>query len=655
MDYGAEARELETELAEKITDMRLYTVKTECEYVKPYQVMVKCNGFRLYMEVDTGAAMSVISESLYKSKLNQAKLQPCDVTLRTYTDQPITLLGKIVVNVQCEKQQLRLPLLVCRGKAPALMGRDWIRVLNLDWSKVNRLVISDPVEQVCAEHRAVFGAELGCAKGVTATLRVSSDAKPKFCKARPVPYALREAVDKKLIDLEQQGVISPVQHSEWAAPLVCIPKKDGSVRICGDYKVTINQWLDVDQYPLPKTQDLFSTLAGGKHFTKLDLTQAYTQLELDEKSKPFLTINTQRGLYKCNRLPYGVASAPAIFQRTMDEVLQGIDGVVCYLDDILITGKDTSAHVANLKCVLQRLEDRGFRLNKEKCAFFQNSVTYLGHVIDAEGVRPIKEKTEAIDKAPVPKNVSELRSFLAMLNYYGKFIPNLASEIKPMTELLHKDKEWNWSKKCQDAFECTKAQLVAAPVLTHYDPKLPLILACDASPYGIGAVISHSFPNGSERPIAYASRTLTKTEVNYSQIEKEALSIIFGVSKFNDYLYGRQFTLLTDHKPLVKILGPKTGVPTLATARLQRWSLILAAYQYTIRYKPSLQHANADALSRLPLQTDDPDAEYSSVFRISFLDQVPISSQEIAAQTKTDTVLQRVKHFILNELRTTRC
>lgn len=314
-------------------------------------------------------------------------------------------------------------------------------MLNLDWSKVNQVAISGPVEQVCSEHRSVFGTELGCAKGVTATLHVSPDAKPKFYKVRPMPYALREAVDKKLIEMEQQGVISPVLHSEWAAPLVCIPKRDRSVRICGDYNATINQWLDVDQYPLPKTQDLFSSLAGGKHFTKLNLTQAYTQIELDEKSKPFLTINTQRGLYICNCLPYGVASAPAIFQRTKDEVLQGLDGVICYLDDILITGKDTNSHVDNLKRVLQRLEDCGLRLNKEKCAFFQNSITYLGHVIDAEGVRPIKEKTEAIDKAPVPRNVSELRSFLALLNYYGKFIPNLASEIKPMTELLHKDKE----------------------------------------------------------------------------------------------------------------------------------------------------------------------------------------------------------------------
>lgn len=278
----------------------------------------------------------------------------------------------------------------------------------------------------------------------------------------------------------------------------------------------------------PRPWSVF-VLAGGKHFTKLDLTQAYTQLKMDEESKPFLTVNTQRGLYAYNRLPYGVASAPSIFQCTMDMVLQGLEGVVCYLDDILITGKDTNEHLKNLDSVLKRLEEHGLRLNKEKCSFFQNSVTYLGHVIDAEGLHPIPEKTEAIDKAPMPKNVPELRSFLAMMNYYGKFIPNLSSEIKPLTELLHKNAEWKWTEKCQSAFECTKSRLSSAPVLTHYDPKLPVILACDASPYGVRAVISHKFPDGTEKPISYASRRLTKTEVNYSQIEKEALRI-FGVT-----------------------------------------------------------------------------------------------------------------------------
>jgi len=229
---------------------------------------------------------------------------------------------------------------------------------------------------------------------------------------------LSAAVDKQLDKLLEKGVCSPVEYSEWATPIVCIPKTNGEVRICGDYKVTINPWLDVDKYPLPKTQDLFAKLAGGKYFTKLDLTQAYQQVELDDESKQYLTINTQKGLYQMNRLPYGIASSPAIFQRIMDQILQGLPSVVCYLDDILITGKSESEHWENVEQVLKRLQERGIRVNSDKCSFCQSSVTYLGHKIDREGLHPIQEKVEAIANAPVPKNVTELRAFLALLTYY---------------------------------------------------------------------------------------------------------------------------------------------------------------------------------------------------------------------------------------------
>lgn len=186
-------------------------------------------------------------------------------------------------------------------------------------------------------------------------------------------------MDKQLQLLEKQGVITPVEYSEWAAPILCIPKTNGDVRICGDYKVTINPWLAVDKYPLPKPQDLFASLAGGRYFTKLDLTQAYQQVELDPQSKPYLTINTPRGLYHMNRLPYGVSSSPSIFQHIMDQALQGLPNVVCYLDDILTLGKTESEHWKNVEQVLKRWQDRGIRVNRDKCAFFQPQVTYLGH------------------------------------------------------------------------------------------------------------------------------------------------------------------------------------------------------------------------------------------------------------------------------------
>ncbi len=206
--------------------------------------------------------------------------------------------------------------------------------------------------------------------------------------------------------------------------------------------------------------------------------------------------------------------------------------------------------------------------------FLQNSVSYLGHKVDANAT---EDKLEAIVKAPPPQNISQLKAFLGMLNYYGKFIGNLATVIHPRNRLLHRNTVWNWTTQCNEAFQTAKNLLKDSSVLAHYNSDLPIRLAADTSCYGIGANISHSMPDGSEKPVMCASHTLTKSEQNYSQLEKEALSLIYGVKKFHKFLYGTKFVLITDHKPLLTILGPKTGVPTLAAARLQRWSLILSA------------------------------------------------------------------------------
>ena len=212
---------------------------------------------------------------------------------------------------------------------------------------------------------------------------------------------------------------------------------------------------------------------------------------LDPESCPYVTINTQRGLYRYLCLPFGVSSAPAVFQKAMDTILQGLSRVICYLDDILVTGSSEEEHLRNLSEVLARLSKHGLRLKREKCSFMQDSVEYLGHRIDAEGVHTSASKVEAIVKAPAPKNITELRSFLGMVNYYGKFIQNVASKLHPLHALLKNGVKWNWSDECSQVFTQIKKCLSEAPVLVHYDPKLPVRLAGDASNYGIGTVLSH--------------------------------------------------------------------------------------------------------------------------------------------------------------------
>ena len=218
--------------------------------------------------------------------------------------------------------------------------------------------------------------------------------------------------------MQADGIIEPVQFAEWAAPIVPVLKPDGTARICGDYKLTVNKAAKLDAYPMPRIEDLFARLAGGKKFTKLDIAHAYQQIPLDEDSRSSVTINTHKGLFRYNRLPFGVHSAPAIFQRAMEGLLRVIPSTVVYLDDILITGKTEEEHLRNINEVMTRLEDEGLTLKKEKCQFMLDKVKYLGHTISADGLKPSESKTRAIVDAPLPQNVSQLRSFLGMVNYY---------------------------------------------------------------------------------------------------------------------------------------------------------------------------------------------------------------------------------------------
>ena len=239
----------------------------------------------------------------------------------------------------------------------------------------------------------------------------------------------------------------------------------------------------------------------------------------------------------------------------MDQLLQGVKFTVCRLDDILISGGSPEEDLAILEEVFRRLQEHGIRLNPVKSIFFQSGLEFLGHWIDKNGIRPLPQKMDAVMQAKSPTNVTELKSYLGLLNYYGKFLPNLATTQHPLHDLLQEDRPWKWTEACGTAFVNNKKLLQDSPMLVHYDLKKSLRLACDVSSCGIGAVISHVMENGEEKPIASASRTLTASEHNYSQVEKEALSIVFWVKKFHSYLYGRRFTLLTDHRRWSQFLG----------------------------------------------------------------------------------------------------
>ena len=392
------------------------------------------NGVVLEMELDTGALLSLASEKTWEGVFHRCPLEKCNTLLRTYTGEPLPVLGQMEVNIQYEDQEATLPLLIVPGNGPPLWGRNWLTSIRLHWRDIK--TVSLGVEPLLDQYSSLFSEELGTLKDVQVKLSVSKDAVPKFTRPRPVPYALRGAIERDLERLEMLEVIEKTSFSNWAAPIVAVPKPDGTVRICGDYKVTVNPVLEVQQYPVPKVEDLLATLAGGQKlkFTKLDLSHAYQQVLLSEESRKYVTINTHQGLYRYNRLPFGIASAPAIFQQSMEKILQGIEGVS--IDDILVTGRTDKQHLHTLEIVLERLHQYGLRLKRGKCSFMQPSVQYLGYVIDKEGIHTTPEKVQAILNSPIPKDVPQLRSFLGLSNYYGKFIPNLSTITQPLNQLL---------------------------------------------------------------------------------------------------------------------------------------------------------------------------------------------------------------------------
>lgn len=449
--------------------------------------------------------------------------------------------------------------------------------------------------------------------------------------------------------MEEEGIIGRVHHASCAAPIVPVVKENkDDIRICGDFSVTYNACAKMVSYPIPRIEDLHAALRGCTTFSILDMSQAYHQIPISEESQKWLIINTHIGLFAYKRIPNGIHSGPGIFQEIIDKVLAGIPKVICYLDDILVAGSDKKDHLNTLSLVFERLNAAGFKLNKSKCQFEKKSMTYLAHRIDAEGLHPTDTKLKAILDAPIPRDVTQLKSFLGLIMFYSRFLPFHSTILAPLTKLLSKGVPWRWSKVEDDSFKSAKRLLLDSQTLVHYDDSLPLFLSCDASSYGAGAVLSHHI-QGQDRPIAFASCSLTKAQRNYSQLDKEAFSIIFGLKRFHQFLYGRSFTIITDHKPLLQLLGPSRPIPVQAAARLQRWGLILAFYDYKLEYRSTHAHADADSMSRLPLS--DTWAPVSETMECFFFDNglcTYVTHQLVKKHTSVDPVLSKVYRYTMS-------
>lgn len=422
--------------------------------IKPVILEVKINNLPFAFQLDTGASCSCISEQLYYDHFKDLKLNFCNKFIYLYNGDKINPIGLLEVDVKYKNIVSKIILNVIRNGGPPILGRDFLQNFEISLEQIFSLDKKIMDNDIKSKFEKLFSPGCGTFNKGTVSLKLINDnVEAKFFRPRVLPFAMREKVECEINRLLEEKIIYPINFSRWATPIVPVLKKNGAVRICGDFKITINPVIEIDQYPLPRIDELIFNLQGSKMYSKLDLAQAYQQVRLDEKSHELVTISTHKGLFRYTRLPYGVASAPGKFQKIMEALLQHIPKTAVFLDDILIGGADQTEHRQLLNKVLTTLEMAGFKLAFEKCEFEKTGLTYLGYKITDKGISTCESLTNAIKNAPIPNSVTTLKSFLGLINYYAKFVPNLSAILYPLYALLKKDSKWDWTCQCQQAFD----------------------------------------------------------------------------------------------------------------------------------------------------------------------------------------------------------
>ena len=488
-------------------------------------------------------------------------------------------------------QQVRGKAYILEGAQNNLLGKPEIREFELVKSVRN---VSEVIEK---KYPKLFG-KLGVLPDVF-RINLKEDAQPLCLNVpRRLPIGLRQGTKNELERMENLGVIEKVEKpTSWCSGMVVAPKSNGKVRICVDL-TQLNKSVMRETYPLPHLEDTLASLEGSRYFSKMDANSGFWQIDLAEESRDYTTFITPFGRYRYRKMPFGISAAPEFFQRQMNKILDGLNGVVCMMDDILVVGSTKEEHDSRLAEVLKKVEEAGMTLNKDKCVFGVQEVKFLGHILNKDGIGVDPEKEKAIREMPAPTDRKGLQRFLAMVNYLSRFSPLISEVEVPLRELDRKKNDWVWLEIHQKSFEKVKEIITSSPLLALFDYNKKHRVTADASYHSLGAALLQEQESGEWKPVAYASRKLTDAEKRYGQIEKEALSITWACEKFDFYLVGRNFEIETDHKPLIPLLGTKdlSELPL----RVQRFKMRLMRYSYDIFHTPGSKMFIADLLSRPP-------------------------------------------------------
>ncbi|XP_073820661.1 uncharacterized protein [Musca autumnalis] len=564
----------ETERVQMVSSMEEYDDNADdnvfciSTYDSSNEIRCQIGGVETTAIIDSGSKYNVVDRENWmdlKSKNVNVigRQKQTDKTFTAYGGKPLKLMGLFKAMVQIDGRSTIADFYVVDEKGKLLLGRDTAMCLQV-------LKIGNNINQVTGK---TDDHQLGKIAGIIVHIPIKENLKPIVQPYRRIPAPLEEAVDKKIQEMLRQGIIEKVNGpSKWVSPVVVVPKRD-DIRLCVDMR-RANEAFSRENHPLPTIDDFLPHIGTGKFFSKLDIKQAFHQVEIAPDSREITTFITKRGLYLYTRLMFGITCAPEIFQKIMEQVLNGCDGCLNFIDDIIVYAETKDEHDRRLKKVFDRLRKFNVTLNIKKCVIGVSELEFLGHRLSPNGITPTFDKVDAIKRFREPSTSEEVRSFLGLVNYVGKFIPNLATITDPLRKLTHKDTQFEWSSVHAKACNDLKRYMSTEKTLGYYSTKDRTQIIADASPVGLGAVLIQ-FNESGPRIISYAGRSLSAIEKRYAQTEKEALALVWAVERFHYYVYGKLFELVTDHKPLETIFAPRSK----PCARMERWVLRLQSYR----------------------------------------------------------------------------
>ena len=615
--------------------------------------------------IDSGSTVNLIDQKTFRNYKNRLKLLPTSKEVFTYgSTDPLKLIGECQTTMTLGDRKIITSVLVTElessgcilssGTSTALgvleiKQHHNINQMDTAEATENQQIIQKlpvMVKNLLNKHIEVTQG-IGKLKDYQLKLDIDPDVGPFIQRPYKIPFHKRTLVEDKIKQLVQDDILEPVHHTTtWCSPLVIVPKKSGEIRLCLDLRLA-NTAVKRTRHPIPTVEEVFEKLTGCEVFSKIDLKAGYRQIELAEESRDITTFRTESGLYRSKRLVFGVNSAAEKYQWRIGMLFANEQNIQNISDDILVAGKTQKEHDKALTRAIKILHENNLTINLPKCEFNKSSLEFFGFQISKEGTKPTDEKIKSVDIFPEPTNQKELRSFLGLVNYLNKYIKNLAAESTVLRKLTKKDAKWSWTDTERQCFNQLKSLVTSTRVMAHFNIDLPSKVVTDAAPEGLGAMLLQHQINGDWKVVTYISRACTDVESRYSQIEREALGVVWAIEKLDLYLCGSKFQVETDHKPLIGIYNTPNKP---LSARLLRWSLRLQPYTFTITYIPGPENP-VDCLSRFPdhtniLSVSTADAEEYVNFTLAHSVPKATSLSEIREASLIDPEIMAVREAL---------